>query len=369
MRRVPLYFGTKLMARNFVLFADGGSRGNPGPAGYGSVVLENNKVVAELGEYIGTATNNVAEYRGLIAGLEYVNSVDPEATIEVSMDSKLVVEQMSGRWQIKHENMRELAKAARAAHNPALVTYNWVPREENSHADSLANRALDSRVDGKKIAEPLNLLTDRLRSDEVPTMIYLVRHGETEFTAIRRFSGSRLDPKLIERGREQASAVGKYLKNLKADLLVASPLARTLETAELIGKETGLPVQTDEAWVECDFGDWDGLTPEEVRSKFPGEYEKWIESTSYPTTGGESYDDIALRADLALTALAVANPGKKIIVVTHNLIIRQCARLAFDGNATSPYHVDILPGSVTSISVWPSDGLRALRTLSERSFA
>lgn len=364
-----MYFGSKLMARNFVIFADGGSRGNPGPAGYGSVVIENNKVVTELAEFIGTATNNVAEYRGLIAGLQYVNSIDPDATVEVHMDSKLVVEQMSGRWQIKHEGMREMAKAARAAHNPTLVTYKWVPREENSHADSLANRALDERVDGKKPSEPINLLTDRLRSDEIPTTIYLIRHGETEFTAIRRFSGSRLNPKLIDKGIEQAQAVAKYVKKLNPDVLIASPLIRTQETAEIISKEIGIPFETDDSWKECDFGKWDGLTPEEVRDQYGENYESWIRSTSVPPIDGESYDDVAVRADLALAMLVDKYPSKKVVVVTHNIMIRQCARLAIDGNPTSPSHVDILPGSVTSITIWPSDGLRALRTLSERAFS
>ena len=108
------------MARAFTLTADGGSRGNPGPAGYGAVVSEDGKIVAELYDYIGVATNNVAEYQGLIAGLIHIHSLDPEATVEVQMDSKLVVEQMSGRWQIKHSNMRELAAQARAAHTPSL---------------------------------------------------------------------------------------------------------------------------------------------------------------------------------------------------------------------------------------------------------
>ncbi|MEN9679951.1 MAG: hypothetical protein RLZ57_1080 [Actinomycetota bacterium] len=363
-----MYLGSKLMARNFVIFADGGSRGNPGPAGYGSVVIEENKVVTELSEFIGTATNNVAEYRGLIAGLQYVNSIDPDATVEVNMDSKLVVEQMSGRWQIKHEGMREMAKAARAAHNPSLVTYKWVPREENSHADSLANRALDERVDGKKTSKPINLLTDRLRSEEIPTTIYLIRHGETEFTAIRRFSGSRLNPKLIDKGIEQAQAVAKYVKKLNPDVLIASPLIRTQETAEIISKEIGIPFETDESWKECDFGKWDGLTPEEVRNLYGDNYETWIRSTSVPPIDGESYDDVAVRADLALATLVDKYPSKKVVVVTHNIMIRQCARLAIDGNPTSPSHVDILPGSVTSITIWPSDGLRALRTLSERAF-
>ena len=153
------------MARTFRLTADGGSRGNPGPAGYGAVVSENGKILAELFDVIGIATNNVAEYSGLLAGLTHIHQLDPAATVEVAMDSKLVVEQMSGRWQIKHADMRDLAKQCRDAHNPTLVTYKWIPRDENSHADRLANKALD----GGKASEPTavvqeNFLTDRLRS-------------------------------------------------------------------------------------------------------------------------------------------------------------------------------------------------------------
>ena len=129
------------MARHFQITADGGSRGNPGAAAYGAVVTENGKILAELYATIGIASNNVAEYSGLIAGLEHAHSLDPEATIDVKMDSKLVVEQMSGRWQIKHPDMRELAKRAREAHPLSLVTFSWIPRDQNSHADRLANKA------------------------------------------------------------------------------------------------------------------------------------------------------------------------------------------------------------------------------------
>ncbi|NBT83234.1 MAG: reverse transcriptase-like protein, partial [Betaproteobacteria bacterium] len=82
------------MARHFVVTADGGSRGNPGKAAYGAVIYENEKLVKEIGQFIGQASNNVAEYEGLIAGLKAVNEIDPAATILVKMDSKLVVEQM-----------------------------------------------------------------------------------------------------------------------------------------------------------------------------------------------------------------------------------------------------------------------------------
>ena len=133
------------MARNFVVTADGGARSNPvGPAAYGAVVYENNEVVKEVGASIGIASNNVAEYQGLIAGLKAVNEIDPTATILVKMDSKLVVEQMSGRWKVKHPNMQKLVKQAFASHDPTLVTYQWIPREENSHADSILNDVLDS---------------------------------------------------------------------------------------------------------------------------------------------------------------------------------------------------------------------------------
>jgi probable phosphoglycerate mutase len=132
------------MARHFVITADGGSRGNPGPAAYGAVVYENDKIIKEVGAAIGVASNNVAEYQGLIAGLKAANEIDPAATILVKMDSKLVVEQMSGRWKVKHPNMKELAKQAFATHDPKLVSYQWIPREENSHADSILNDVLDS---------------------------------------------------------------------------------------------------------------------------------------------------------------------------------------------------------------------------------
>ena len=82
------------MVRKFLMTADGGSRGNPGPAAFGTVISENGAVIKEIAELIGVASNNVAEYRGLIAGLEAIHQLDSVAEIEVKMDSKLVVDQM-----------------------------------------------------------------------------------------------------------------------------------------------------------------------------------------------------------------------------------------------------------------------------------
>lgn len=136
----------------FVVEADGGSRGNPGPAGYGAVVLDpvTGETLAEAAEYIGTATNNVAEYRGLIAGLKAARDLDPEATVRVRMDSKLVVEQMSGRWKIKHPDMKPLAAEAARVLPAGRVRYEWIPRERNKHADRLANEAMDAGRQGRQ---------------------------------------------------------------------------------------------------------------------------------------------------------------------------------------------------------------------------
>jgi probable phosphoglycerate mutase len=271
------------MARSFKLTADGGSRGNPGPAGYGAVVTQNGKIVAELFDVIGVATNNVAEYSGLLAGLTHIHSLDAGAKVEVAMDSKLVVEQMSGRWQVKHADMRDLAKKCRDAHPGNLVTYKWIPRDENSHADRLANKALDGgQANEPTIAIQENYLTDRLRSNEDPTMIYFVRHGETILTPLRKFSGTGpLNPDLTEEGLEQAATVAKEIAKIKPDVLIASPLQRTRQTAETIAKETGLPIVFDDIWYELSFGNWDGLTNDEVREKYPEDYQGWLNSSAF----------------------------------------------------------------------------------------
>jgi ribonuclease HI len=130
--------------RRLVVEADGGSRGNPGPAAYGALVrdADTGETLLREGLTIGRATNNVAEYSGLIAGLEMAREVDPGAAVEVRMDSKLVIEQMAGRWKIKHVDMRPLARRANEL-RPAQVVWTWVPRELNKRADALANLALD----------------------------------------------------------------------------------------------------------------------------------------------------------------------------------------------------------------------------------
>ncbi|HOT33720.1 MAG TPA: reverse transcriptase-like protein [Rhodoglobus sp.] len=137
------------MPRELVIEADGGSRGNPGQSGSGAVVIDplTGEILAEVGLYGGIASNNVAEYKAMIAGVRRALAIDPDAELHIRMDSKLVVEQMSGRWKIKHPDMADLAAEARELLTGTPVRFEWIPRLQNSRADKLANLAMDMRAD------------------------------------------------------------------------------------------------------------------------------------------------------------------------------------------------------------------------------
>jgi probable phosphoglycerate mutase len=127
-----------------VAYIDGGARGNPGPAGFGvRIEQEDGTLVEEFCESIGVATNNVAEYRGLIAALEWARAHRHRAVL-VRSDSLLLVQQMRGRYKVKHPGLRPLhATASLVAHEIGRVTFEHVRRESNVHADRLANAAMD----------------------------------------------------------------------------------------------------------------------------------------------------------------------------------------------------------------------------------
>ena len=127
------------------LFTDGGARGNPGPAAYGYVLeADDGTVLAAHGEHIGTATNNVAEYSGLVAGLRKALELHvPD--VEVVSDSELMVKQMRGEYRVKNEALRELSvEASRLARELGNVEYRHVKRAHNEEADRLVNEALDA---------------------------------------------------------------------------------------------------------------------------------------------------------------------------------------------------------------------------------
>lgn len=129
------------------IFTDGGARGNPGPAAYGVVVKnQNNKIIHKDGQKIGKATNNQAEYEGLIAGLKWVvdNQLEPKS-IDFYLDSRLIVNQMQGNFKVKSTNIRPLWRRAKkvADQIEAKIDYHHIPREKNYQADALLNEALD----------------------------------------------------------------------------------------------------------------------------------------------------------------------------------------------------------------------------------
>jgi probable phosphoglycerate mutase len=228
--------------------ADGGSRGNPGPAGYGAVVLspDGSDVLAERSEFLGTTTNNIAEYQGLIAGLGAARDLGARE-VEVRMDSKLVIEQMSGRWQVKHPALRPLAREAlelRQAFD--AVSFTWVPRAQNTRADRLANEAMD-RGSGSAPCRSAPATEPRVAwapPDGTPTKLVLVRHGSTAHTAEHRLSGRNELP-LVAAGEQQARDLATRIDTFGAvAAVVRSPLRRAQQTAELIAAAAGVGVRT-----------------------------------------------------------------------------------------------------------------------------
>ena len=364
--------------RSVIVEADGGSRGNPGNAAYGAVLrdAETGAVIAERGERIGVATNNVAEYRGLIAGLELYHEYADGADLEVRLDSKLVVEQMSGNWKIKHPSMRPLAVEANKL-APFGTRFVWVPREQNKEADRLANEALDG-PEGVVVGGPAS--EDQLSAaqtagpaaptppwlQEAPTTLVLVRHGETDHTRARLFSGrTGADPSLNDDGRAQVRAAADWLAPLAASspVLLSSPMRRTRESAEIVGERLGLPVAVDEGLVEAGFGSWEGLTYGEVVKRDPDAFSSWMADPSRPAGGGgDSLVSMAARMEQVRERLLKAHAGRVVIAVSHLTPIKLLAHQVLDIPLTSVFRTEISPASVTVLA-WYADGRPVVRLL------
>ncbi|MGW4575717.1 bifunctional RNase H/acid phosphatase [Streptomyces tendae] len=475
-------------AREFVVEADGGSRGNPGPAGYGAVVLDaaTGETLVEAAEYLGVVTNNVAEYRGLLAGLRAAAELDPDATVHVRMDSKLVVEQMSGRWKIKHPDMKPLAAEAARVFPPGRVTYEWIPRADNKHADRLANEAMDAGARGEQwspststaeldaatdraasagrtagsrrsgdrpaaapagageaadvaaaggdapsAGEPLPRTTTRtgagsaasgggeaavsgggaiagervgraartgagsavpgtaeapaaadVRAAKVvaspgwgppdmgaPATFVLLRHGETPLTPQKRFSGSGgSDPSLSPVGREQAERVAESLaRRGTIEAIVASPLARTRETAGIVAARLNLAVTVEEGLRETDFGAWEGLTFGEVRDRHPADLDAWLASPdAEPTGGGESFAATATRIAATRDKLVAAYAGRTVLLVSHVTPIKTFLRLALGAPPESLFRMELSAASLSAVAYY-ADGGASVRLFNETS--
>lgn len=389
------------MGRALIVEADGGSRGNPGPAGFGALVRDaaTGEVLAEAAEALGTATNNVAEYRGLIAGLEAAARIDAGASVVARMDSKLVVEQMSGRWKVKHPAMRPLAERAKeAAAGLGSVVYEWVPRAENAHADALANEAMDAAAEGRPVRlgeigedavgapAPPDTTPPAARAggaaapsagsssgavgggwsaepDTAPTRLVLLRHGETPMSVERRFAGTG-DIELTEVGREQARRAARGLAGEGIEVVVASPLRRTMDTARIVAEELGLEVESEEGLRETDFGEWEGMTFGEVQERRPEDLARWLADPEEAPPGGESLAAAVRRAGEGRDKVAARHRSRKVLVVTHVTPIKALVAQALGAPVEALYRMHVDVASVTRVDVF-SDGPMLLRSFND----
>ncbi|WP_091299487.1 bifunctional RNase H/acid phosphatase [Amycolatopsis xylanica] len=368
-----------------IIEADGGSRGNPGPAGYGAVVKDaaTGEVLAERLDSLGITTNNVAEYSGLVAGLKAAAELGA-STVDVRMDSKLVVEQMSGRWKIKHPALQPLAQEARElAAGFAKVRFEWIPRAENSYADRLANQAMDGDV----VEQPAVVRTSEpARSSEpnrqsptgwtgatgTPTKLFLLRHGQTAMSVDRRYSG-RGDVPLTELGQAQVAAAAKRLAGMKGLVtgdevapIVSSPLTRTRQTAEAVADALGGRVETHQGLVETDFGEWEGLTFAEAAERDPDLHRAWLSDSSIPAPGGESFDTVHRRVRKARDELIARYGGRTLIVVSHVTPIKTLLRMGLDAGPSLLFRLHLDLASLSIVEFYP-DGNASVRLVNDIS--
>ncbi|MGZ8801453.1 MAG: bifunctional RNase H/acid phosphatase [Mycobacterium sp.] len=364
--------------------ADGGSRGNPGPAGYGAVVwsADHATVLAEAMSAIGRATNNVAEYRGLIAGLQEAAGVGA-TEIEAYLDSKLVVEQMTGRWRVKHPDLAPLHQQARdLARTFDRISYRWIPRAKNSHADRLANEAMDAaaalaesgeapapvvRDEGRERTEVVTSPAGWTGASGAPARLLLLRHGQTELSVQRRYSG-RGNPALTDLGCRQAGAAAEYLgKKGGIAAVISSPLQRAYDTASAAAKELGLDVLVDDDLIETDFGAWEGLTFGEAAERDPDLHLSWLRDTSVPPPDGESFDAVAARVRSAQQRIIAEHAGQTVLVVSHVTPIKTLLRMALDAGPAILYRLHLDLASLSIAEFYP-DGAASVRLVNQTAY-
>lgn len=402
------------MTLRVVVEADGGARGNPGPAGYGALVRDaaTGEVLAERAAAIGVATNNVAEYQGLIAGLAAAAELGADE-VEVRMDSKLVVEQMTGRWKIKHPGLRPLAaQAAGLVRRFRSVGWQWVPRERNREADRLANQAMDQAARagrggpakggppapaptaggpptpaptaggqaapagssapiptptpaGPATGKPAPVRGGWEPPEGQPTRLILIRHGATARTAERRYSG-RADVPLSAEGRAQAEAVAGRVAALAPTVtaVVSSPLTRCTATAAVVARAVGdPPVVNDPDLTECDLGEWEGGTFAEVRRRWPAELAAW-QAGSGAAPGGESLRQVGKRVRRATAALRETYPGGTVVVVSHVWPLKLMLRDALAAGDAFLTRLLLAPAGLSLLDTYP-DGTVAVHTVND----
>lgn len=357
-----------------IIEADGGSRGNPGLSGAGAVVIDaaSGNILREISEAVGIATNNVAEYSAVIFALEAAFEIDPAAEIVVRMDSKLVVEQMSGRWKIKHPDMLSLGARVQQLISGKNVEFVWIPREQNVLADALANKAMDGEPAPTAAAGEFNhVAPSSIRAPQSsvaePTTLIMVRHGRTALTESRKISGGDGEnPDLSELGNQDAAEVALELTRVgtsgtfsflaKPVVVIHSPVKRAAQTASKIAQKLGAELVELDDLREIGFGDWDGLTNEELFAGYETQYQDWRGSYDVAPPNGESLKDFDVRVNRSLDFILDKFAGKTVVVVAHVMPIRGLLRIANDASVAGYWRVDLGPASISIARFWGRQG-------------
>jgi len=193
-----------------------------------------------------------------------------------------------------------------------------------------------------------------------PTTVVLVRHGVTEYTTGRRFSGGLggHNPPLSEEGRAQIELVAEWLSPLRDRVaaVLASPVRRTRESADLLGEAWGVAVVEEPGFAEMEFGAWEGLTFDEVREQHGDDLVAWYDSLdNRPGGTGESFRAVEERVLAGLDRLLSAYAGRTVVVVSHVTPIKTLVAHVLEAPLTSQFMMQLSPASVTVLSFLTSD--------------
>ena len=196
-----------------------------------------------------------------------------------------------------------------------------------------------------------------------PVGTLLLRHGQTPMSVQKRYAG-RTDVPLTETGVAQAAAAAKRLASAGLDAIVASPLQRTVQTAEAVAAVTGLPVSADEGFRETDFGAWDGLTFAEVRERWPSEMTAWLADPQVAPPGGESFAEVSERVTAALDRVLAGRSGQRILIVSHVTPIKTLVAAALLAPPAALFRMHLDVAALCEID-WYADGPAVLRSYND----
>jgi broad specificity phosphatase PhoE len=189
-----------------------------------------------------------------------------------------------------------------------------------------------------------------------PTRLVLLRHGQTELSVQRRYSGHG-DPALTELGHAQAAAAAARLAELPdVAAVVSSPLLRAKQTAVAVSDATGAPLVVRWGLIETDFGEWEGLTFTEARERDPEVHASWLGSEDVAPPGGESFVEVGRRIEVELKQLVAEYPGRTVVVVSHVTPIKVMLRLALQAGPGVLYRLYLDLASISIVDLFPDGG-------------